>query len=84
MGNLEGGGTRFWVFGDAASDFITFVVLLVKGPGAVCVTFEPDGVDLGTAFFYCAKDEVPCGAIVAAESVSGKGGASPVEGGDNS
>ena len=72
------------MFGDTAGDIITFVVLLVEGPCAVCVAFEPNGVDLGLAFFYCAKDEVLCGAIVSAEAVPCKGGASAVKGGDYS
>ena len=53
-----GGEAWFGVLGDAAGHFVAFVVLSVEGPCALCVAFEPDGMDMCAAFSYCAKNEV--------------------------
>ena len=83
-GEFGGGGAWFGVLGDAAGHFVAFVVLPVEGSCALYVAFEPDGTDMCAAFSYCAKNEVPGGAVVTAEAVSCKGGPASVQGGDHS
>jgi hypothetical protein len=79
-----GGEAWFGVLGDAAGHFVAFVVLSVEGPCALCVAFEPDGMDMCAAFGYSAEDEVPGSAVVTAEAVTCKGGSAAVQGGDYS